>query len=67
MKKYKVYTKWIGYSEIDVEAKSKKQAREMVDTDNYDEENEIHTGNGLEYGYENEEITEIEEISNEKG
>ena len=66
MKKYKVYTKWIGYSEIDVEAKSEEEAKEMVDTGNYDSSDEIHTGNGLEYGYEGEEITEIEEVNNEK-
>ena len=60
--KYKVFTKWIGYSEIEVEAKSEDKAREMVDMGNYEPENEIHTGNGLEYGYEDEEILEIEEI-----
>ena len=65
MKKYKVYTKWIGYSEIDVEAKSEEEAKEMVDTGNYDSSDEIHTGNGLEYGYEGEEITEIEEVNDE--
>ena len=63
--KYKVYTKWIGYSEIDVEAKSEEEAKEMVDTGNYDSSDEIHTGNGLEYGYEGEEITEIEEVNDE--
>jgi len=65
MKKYKVYTKWIGYSEIDVEAKSEEEAKEMVDTGNYDSSDEIHTGNGLEYGYEGEEITEIEEVNDD--
>ena len=65
MKKYKVYTKWIGYSEIDVEAKSEEEAKEMVDTGNYDSSDEIHTGNGLEYGYEGEEITEIEDVNDE--
>ena len=29
--KYKVYTKWIGYSEIEVRAKSEEEAREIVD------------------------------------
>ena len=65
MKKYKVYTKWIGYSEIEVKAKSEEKAREIVETGNYDPDNEIHTGNGLEYGYEGEEITEIEESEDE--
>ena len=65
MKKYKVYTKWIGYSEIEVKAKSEEKAREIVETGNYNPDNEIYTGNGLEYGYEGEEITEIEEVSDE--
>ena len=30
MKKFKVYTKWIGYSEIEVEAKSEEEAGEKV-------------------------------------
>jgi hypothetical protein len=63
--KYKVYTKWIGYSEIEVEAKSEEEASEIVDEGSYEPENEIHTGNGLEYGYEDEEILEIEEIKDE--
>lgn len=65
MKTYKVYTKWIGYSEIEVEAKSEDEAREMVDIGNYEPENEIHTGNGLEYGYEDEEVLEVEEVDDE--
>ena len=44
--KYKVFTKWIGYSEIEVEAKSEEEAREMVDEGNYDPNNEF-TYNGL--------------------
>lgn len=60
--KYKVYTKWVGYSEIEVKAKSEEKAREIVDERNYGPENEIYTGNGLEYGYEDEEILEVEEI-----
>jgi hypothetical protein len=63
--KYKVYTRWIGYSEIEVEAKSEEEASEIVDEGSYEPENEIHTGNGLEYGYEDEEILEIEEIKDE--
>tara|TARA_R100000426_G_scaffold26751_1_gene22322 strand:- start:194 stop:394 length:201 start_codon:yes stop_codon:yes gene_type:complete len=65
MKKYKVYTKWIGYSEIEVKAKSEEKAREIVETGKYDPDDEIYTGNGLEYGYEGEEITEIEESEDE--
>ena len=65
MPKYKVFTKWNGYSEIEVEAKSEDEAREIVDEGSYEPENEIHTGNGLEYGYEDEEILEIEEMQND--
>ena len=64
--KYKVYTKWIGYSEIEVEAKSEYEAKEMVYMGNYEPENEIYTGNGLDYGYQDEEIYKVEEIKNEK-
>ena len=60
-KVFKVYTKWTGYSEIEIEARSKEQAKELVATGNFDPSWEIHTGTGLGYGYENEEITEIEE------
>ena len=63
--KYKVYTKWTGYSEIEVEAKSEVEAREMVDMGNYEPENEKFTGNGLDYGGEDEEVLEIEEIKDE--
>ena len=64
-KAFKVYTKWIGYSEIIVDAKDNKKARELVSKGDYNPSDEIHTGNGLEYGYDDEEILEIEEISNE--
>ena len=62
--KYKVYTKWIGYSEIEVEAKSEEEAREMVDMGNYEPENELSTGTGLNLGYDEEEVYKVEEISN---
>jgi len=61
LKTYKVHTKWIGYSEIEIEARSKEEAKELVATGNFDPIWEIHTGNGLDYGYEEEEILEIEE------
>jgi len=64
-KTYRVYTKWTGYSEIKVEAKSEEEAKEMVDIGWYEPENEVHTGNGLEYGYEDKEVLEIEEIKDE--
>ena len=63
--KYKVYTKWTGYSEIEVEAKSEDEAREMVDMGNYEPENYKFTGSGIDYGGEDEEVLEIEEIKDE--
>ena len=63
--KYKVYTKWIGYSEIEVEAKSEEEASEIVDEGSYDPGNERLTGNGLDYGCEDEEVYKVEEIKDE--
>tara|TARA_B100002019_G_C21260711_1_gene596541 strand:+ start:2438 stop:2635 length:198 start_codon:yes stop_codon:yes gene_type:complete len=64
MKKFKVYTKWIGYSEIEVEAKSEEKAREIVDEGSYDPNKEKFTFNGLDYGGDEEEIYDVEEIKN---
>ena len=61
MKAFKVYTKWIGYSEIEVNAENEQEAKDFVAMGSYDPSEELQTGNGLEYGYESEEITEIEE------
>jgi len=63
--KYKVFTKWIGYSEIEVEAKSEEEARELVDEGNYDPNNEKFTFNGLDYGGDEEEIYDVKEIKDE--
>ena len=63
--KYKVYTKWTGYSEIIVEAKNEKQAEILVYKGKYDSLDESTTGNGLEYGYDGEEIVEIEKVFKE--
>ena len=62
--KYKVYTKWIGYSEIEVKAKSEEEASEIVDEGSYDPGNERLTFNGLDYGGDEEENYKVEEISN---
>ena len=62
--KYKVYTKWIDYSEIEVKAKSEEEASEIVDEGSYDPGNERLTFNGLDYGGDEEEIYKVEEISN---
>ncbi len=63
--KYKVYTKWIGYSEIEVKAKSEEEASEIVDEGSYDPGNERLTFNGLDYGGDEEEIYKVEEIKDE--
>ena len=63
--KYKVYTKWIGYSEIKVEAKSEEEAKELVNLGEYEPENELSTGTGLNLGYDEEEIYKVEEIKDE--
>jgi len=65
MKVFKVRTKWIGYSEIIVDAKDEQEAREFVAMGSYDPSEEQQTGNGLNYGYENEEILEVVEKPNE--
>ena len=62
VKTFKVFTKWTGYSEITVQAETKRQASDLVEEKNFDPNNEVWTGNGLDYGYENEEIIEVEEI-----
>ena len=62
MKTYKVYTKWIGYSEIGVEASSPKEAEEKVLAGDYDLLDETMTGAGLDYGFEREEVLEVEEV-----
>jgi len=63
--KYKVFTKWTGYSEIEVEAKSEEEAKEMVDMGNYDPNNERLTFNGLDYGGDEEEIYDVKEIKDD--
>ena len=63
--KFKVYTKWVGYSEIEVNAENEEEARDFVAMGNYDPSEELQTGNGLDYGYEDEQVYKIEEIQNE--
>jgi len=66
MKTYKVYTKWIGYSEYTVKAESKDEAEEYCMTGNSD--TEAHTGDGLSEGYDEEQIIEtkvLEDKANE--
>lgn len=63
MKTYKVYTKWIGYSEIEVNAENEQEAKDFASMGLY--KKELLTGKGLDYGYENEEVLEVEEVDNE--
>ena len=65
-KTYRVYTKWIGYSEIEVEAKSEEEAGEKILNGDYSMFREASTGGDLDYGFDDEEITDIEEVSDEK-
>ena len=68
MKTFKVIRSWTGFSEITVQAENEKQAKLLVEEGEYDTDNEVSTGNGLDYGYNNEEtidIQEIKEIKNE--
>ena len=62
MKSFKVITKWTGYSEITVQAETEEQAFDLVEEKNYDPNKEVLTGNGLDYGYEDEEIVKVNEI-----
>ena len=65
MKTYKVYTKWIGYSEIELEASSQKEAEEKVLEGDYSLFREASTGGDLDYGFEDEEVYKVEEEDNE--
>ena len=62
MKTYKIYTKWTGYSEIEVEAKSKEEAGEKVLEGDYSVFREASTGGDLDYGFEDEELLKVEEV-----
>ena len=63
MKVFKVYTKWIGYSEIIVDAKDEQEAKDCVAMGSYNPSDELQTGNGLDYGFEDEQIYKMEEIT----
>ena len=63
--KYKVFTKWIGYSEIIVKAKSEEEAIDKVNSGEYEPENELSTGTGLNFGYDEEEVLKVEEIKDD--
>ena len=60
-KTYKVYTKWTGYSEIIVDAENEQEAKDFVAMGSYDPSEELQTGNGLDYGFEDEEVLQVKE------
>jgi len=62
MKVFKVTTKWTGYSEITVQAATQEEAFDLVEEGMYDSDGEVLTGDGLSYGFEDEEILQVEEI-----
>ena len=62
MKTFKVITSWTGFSEITVEAETQEEAMDLVQMGEYDCNNEVSTGNGLQYGYQDEETIAVEEI-----
>lgn len=62
MKEFEVYTQWRGYSIIRVQAENKEEAQMMVEDGDYDPSNEVMTGNGLNAGYEEEEVIEVVEL-----
>ena len=62
MPKYKVYTEWTGYSVVTVEADNAQDAEAKVYSGEYDSDDALHTGSGLDYGYDHEDTIEIREI-----
>ena len=62
MKEFKVTTSWTGFSEITVEAETLENAIDLVHMGEYDPNDEVSTGNGLDYGYNNEETIDVQEI-----
>ena len=57
MKTFKVYTKWIGYSEIEVNAENEQEAKDFASMGLY--KKELLTGKGLDYGYEDEQVYKV--------
>jgi len=56
MSLYKIHTKWVGYSEVNIEADSKDEAVQKFYDGDYDLNSELLTGSGLDKGFENEEV-----------
>ncbi len=64
-KKYTVYTKWVGYSEIIIDAENEQEAKDFVAMGNFDVTLEKSTGGDLDYGFEDEQVYKIEETEDE--
>ena len=62
MKTFKITTSWTGFSEITIKADTLEDAIDLVRMGEYDSNDEVSTGNGLDCGYQDEEIIETEEI-----
>ena len=62
MRKYKVTTEWTGYSVVTVEANSPQEAEEKVYRGEYDSDDALHTGSGLDFGYDHENTIEVKEM-----
>ena len=65
MKTFKITTSWTGFSEITIEAETLEDAIDLVHMGEYDPNDEVSTGNGLDYGYQDEEIIKTEEKEDE--
>jgi len=66
MTTYQFTTSWTGFSEITIEAENEDEARNKFYEGDYDPSNEKMTGNGLDYGFDEEEIIETKIIKEEK-
>ena len=62
MKTFKITTSWTGFSEITIEADTLEKALRAFHMGEYDPNDEVSTGNGLDCGYEDEESIKTEEL-----
>jgi len=63
MKVFKITTSWTGFSEIMIKAKDKDEARDKFNASDYAPDDELITGNGLDYGFNDEQIIDMEEFN----
>ena len=62
MSKYLLTTSWTGFAEITIEAENEDEARNKFYEGDYDSDDEKITGNGLDYGFNDERIIDVEEL-----